>query len=61
MNTNVYLCEFNRAIDNDTLGIGTPGGACSPYLSPHGVLMGYDYSDIIVARVKPYFLKLLEY
>ena len=51
VNTNVYLCVFNRAIDNNTLGRGTSGGACSPKVKNHGVIMGYDHNDLIVARV----------
>ena len=51
VNTNVYLCEYKKEIDGDYFGVGTTGGACSPYLNWHGVIMGYDYSDIIVARV----------
>ena len=51
VNTNVFLCVYNRDIDNSTFGRGTLGGACSSKLRYHGVIMGYKSSDIIVGRV----------
>ena len=50
--TNVFHCVYNREIVNSTFGKGTTGGACSSTLSDHGVIMGYQYSDIIVGRVR---------
>ena len=52
VNTNVYLCNYNKEIDKHVFGKGTLRGACSKLLNEHGVIMGYDFSDIIVGRVK---------
>ena len=57
VNTNVYLCVYKKEIDGDYFGLGTFGGACSSNRRNHGVINGYDYSDMIIARVKPFFLK----
>ena len=51
VNTNVFLCVYNGDIDNHTMGRGTLGGACSSKLRYHGVITGYDNSDIYVGRV----------
>ena len=50
VNTNVYLCVYNKEIDGSIFGLGSVGGACSPNVNSHGVIMGYDFSDIIVGR-----------
>ena len=59
--TNVFLCVFRREIDNSTLGRGTSGGACLPKRDYHGVIMGYDISDIYVARVNFLIFFLFSY
>ena len=56
VNTNVYLCTYVKEIDKHVFGKGTMRGACSKRLNEHGVIMGYDFSDIIVGRVINYFL-----
>ena len=56
VNTNVYLCNYDQEIDKHVFGKGTMRGACSKRLNEHGVIMGYDFSDIIVGRVINYFL-----
>jgi hypothetical protein len=49
VNTNVYLCIYPPGAH--AFGKGTLGGACSKRLSWHGVIMSYDFTDMIVARV----------
>lgn len=46
VNTNVYLCVFNKDIDDNYLGLGKVGGACSSDRESHGVILGYDLNDI---------------
>jgi hypothetical protein len=53
VNTNVYLCIYPPGAA--AFGIGSVGGACSKNLASHGVMMSYDYSDMIVARVSEKF------
>jgi hypothetical protein len=48
-NTNVYLCMYPK--DAKAFGVASLGGACHDKRIYHGALMGYDYSDMVVARV----------
>ncbi len=52
VNTNVYLCMYKKEIDGSVFGKGFTGGACSKSVDSHGVIMGYEWSDIIVGRVR---------
>ncbi len=54
VNTNVYLCIYPPGAA--AFGIGSLGGACSKNPDSHGVMMSYDYNDMIVARVSDYLL-----
>ena len=51
VNINVFLCAFSYEVDKGILGRGTFGGACSSDPVHHGVIMGFDHSDIYVGRV----------
>ena len=55
VNTNVYLCVYNKEIDGSIFGLGSVGGACSTNLTSHAVIMGYDLNDIIVGTVRMIF------
>ena len=57
VNTNAYLCMYPPGAA--AFGKGKLGGACSPTLERHGIIMSYDYSDMIVARVSVFDAEIL--
>ena len=57
VNTNVYLCIYPPGAA--AFGMGSKGGACSTNLASHGVMMSYDFSDMVVARVSDSFVGFL--
>jgi hypothetical protein len=61
VNTNVYLCMYNKTIDGNDFGRGYTGGACSKSVDIHGVIMGYGWTDIIVGNVSEILIFLGEF